>query len=324
MPGQRRFPKETGAPTTLHRSNSTWFSSVLLLCIACLLSMTAKSCSAFSSSFVSQRKHRYPGNNAFVHLSLSTDDSAEAAEPLPLTQEDLHRMSDLKSRNLQMPIMILDAMLPLQTLTFQSSDPKFNRLVTYCLEEVPGTEMGMLGMNPHTGQPLSFGVTMKLKEENIKIDTDSVTITVTAERRMEVQGEPWLDESESFYLADIEIVEDREESMSGEQRKEAERLSKTIPDSVKEWVQCVLKAEAADDAGMKSRMADLGAMPDEDDMTERALWTAALINPLPSLGVCLEIRPAMLACGNDYDRMVLVCQALQSSMDHLSGKQRLF
>jgi hypothetical protein len=89
-------------------------------------------------------------------------------------------------------------------------------------------------------------------------------------------------------------------------------------------VQCVIKAEATDAEGMKSRMDDLGVMPDEDDMTERALWTAALINPLPALGVCLEIRPAMLSCGNDYDRMVLVCQALQSSMDHLTGKQRLF
>jgi hypothetical protein len=285
--------------------------------------MTTES-SAFSRSFLSQRTNPGIGFGNTFALSLSVDDSAEAAEPLPLTQADLHRMSDLKSRNLQMPIMILDAMLPLQTLTFQSSDPKFNRLVTYCLKEVPDSEMGMLGMNPHTGQPLSFGVTLKLREENIKIETDSITMTVTADRRMEVQGKPWLDESESFYLADIEIVEDREESMSGDQRKEAERLSKTIPDSVKEWVQCVLKADATDAAGMKSRMADLGDMPDEHDMTELALWTAALINPLPSLGVCLEIRPAMLSCGNDYDRMVLVCQALQSSMDHLSGKQRLF
>jgi hypothetical protein len=281
--------------------------------------MTAES-SAFGRSVVSQRTN--PGK-AFA-LSLSADDSAEAAEPLPLTQEDLHRLSELKSRNLQMPIMILDAMLPLQTLTFQSSDPKFNRLVSYCLEEVSGSEMGMLGMNPHTGQPLSFGVTLKLKGENIQIGTDSITMTVTADRRMEVQGEPWLDESESFYLADIEIVEGREESMSEDHRKEAERLSKTIPDSVKEWVQCVLKAEATDAAGMKSRIADLGVMPDEHAMTDRAFWTAALLNPLPALGVCLEIRPAILSCGNDYDRMVLVCQALQSSMDHLSGKQRLF
>jgi hypothetical protein len=276
--------------------------------------------SAFSLSVVSQCTN---SGKTFA-LSSSTDDSAEAAEPLPLTQEDLHRLSDLKSRSLQMPIMILDSMLPLQTLTFQSADPKFNRLVSYCLEEAPGSEMGMLGMNPHNGQPLAFGVTLKVSAENIQIGTDSITMTVTADRRMEVQGEPWLDESESFYLADIEIIEGREESMSEDHRKEAERLSKTIPESVKQWVQCVINSEATDAAGMKSRMDDLGVMPDEDDMTKRALWTAALINPLPALGVCLEIRPAMLSCGNDYDRMVLVCQALQSSMDHLSGKQRLF
>jgi hypothetical protein len=313
------FAVEEGATPTVHRSsNSAWLR--ILLCIACLLLTTAESSAFLTSRSVSQRSN--PGK-AFA-LSLSPDDSPEAAEPLPLTQSDLQRLLDLKSRNLQMPIMILDAMLPLQRLTFQSSDPKFNRLVSYCLEEAPDSEIGMLGINPHTGRPLCHGVTLKVTEENIHHGLGSITMTVTAEKRMEVQGEPWLDDSESFYLADIEIVEGREESMSQDQRKDAQRLSETIPGLVEEWVQCVIKAQATDAAGMESRMADLGPMPGQYDMTARALWAAALVNPLPSLGVCLEIRPAMLSCVNDYDRMVLVCQALSSSMDHLSGKIRLF
>jgi hypothetical protein len=73
---------------------------------------------------------------------------------------------------------------------------------------------------------------------------------------------------------------------------------------------------------MEAYVDDLGPMP--KNPTDRAFWVAALINPLPALGVCLEIRPAMLSCSNDLDRMILASQALQSSIDHLSGKNRLF
>ena len=220
-----------------------------------------------------------------------------------------------------MPIMILDALLPRQRLTFQSADPKFRRLVQYCLEQE--TEMGMIGLNPHTTRPLCRGVTLKVNDDSIeRVNDNTIQLSVRGERRMEVQGEPWLDDTKSFYLADVEIVEGLEEEMSEQENREAIRLSETLPALVKEWRQWVLATRATDQTGMDARLEVLGSMP--DDLTERALWVAAAINPLPALGVCLEIRPAMLACTNDYDRMVLVCQAVQSSIDHLSGKRRLF
>jgi len=40
--------------------------------------------------------------------------------------------------------------------------------------------------------------------------------------------------------------------------------------------------------------------------------------------VCLEIRPAMLSCKNDHERMILATTALQSSIDHVSGKNKMF
>lgn len=49
----------------------------------------------------------------------------------------------------------------------------------------------------------------------------------------------------------------------------------------------------------------------------RAIWIASLVNPLPTLGVCMEIRPAMLACKNDYDRITLATVAIRSSIDNL-------
>lgn len=63
-------------------------------------------------------------------------------------------------------------------------------------------------------------------------------------------------------------------------------------------------------------------MPEE--LGARAIWVASLVNPLPALGVCLEVRPAMLACKNDYDRTMLATAALQGSIDHMTGKRKLF
>jgi hypothetical protein len=139
---------------------------------------------------------------------------------------------------------------------------------------------------------------------------------------MEVQGTPRLHESGSFYLADVELVEDRVELLTDEQRAKVRTLSRTLPGMLREWVGCVLEAGATDRAGMEEYVRGLGPMPKQP--TDRAFWVAALINPLPTLGVCLEIRPAMLSCSNDLDRMVLACHALQSSIDHLSGKRRLW
>lgn len=63
-------------------------------------------------------------------------------------------------------------------------------------------------------------------------------------------------------------------------------------------------------------------MPEE--MRARAIWIASLVNPLPTIGVCLEVRPAMLACKNDYDRIMLATAAIQSSIDHMKGTKKLF
>jgi len=217
--------------------------------------------------------------------------------------------------------MILDSMLPGQCLQLGSPDPKFRKLVEYVLDGDEGY-IGMIGTNPYTGRPLNMGVTVPLSSQNIKLQENMVSISIQGEKRFEVQGEPWLDQTESFYLADIEIVENRVEHMDANELKEAKELSDLLPDLVQEWLSWVIKVGKSDDDGMARRMKDIGRMPGK--VGKRAIWVAALINPLPALGVCLEIRPAMLACKTDLDRIKLAVTAITSSIDHLSGKKKLF
>jgi hypothetical protein len=63
----------------------------------------------------------------------------------------------MQERHITLPIMILDPILPGQVLEFGSNDIKFVKLLQYVLQSDEG-EIGMIGMNPHTGRPLNLGV----------------------------------------------------------------------------------------------------------------------------------------------------------------------
>ena len=69
---------------------------------------------------------------------------------------------------------------------------------------------------------------------------------------------------------------------------------------------------------------DLGPMPPAEDCDDRAIWLAALINPLPALGVALEIRPAVLTAQATSTRLEVALAGLKSSISHLNGTKPLF
>ena len=151
-----------------------------------------------------------------------------------------------------------------------------------------------------------------------------VAISARGNRRFEVVGEPWLDDTGSFYLANVDIVDSRQEEISTNHIEQAKELSETIPSLVQEWTKLVVSNNKSTLAGMNQRLQEIGPMP-QTSLKDRAIWVAALVNPIqPLKQVCLEIRPAMLSCRNDHDRMILASTALRSSIDHMSGKNRLF
>ena len=63
------------------------------------------------------------------------------------------------------------------------------------------------------------------------------------------------------------------------------------------WLKLVRSTKRERTKGQLERLlVDLGPLPEVDHPSERALWIAGLINPLPALGVALEIRPAVQDC----------------------------
>jgi hypothetical protein len=68
----------------------------------------------------------------------------------------------------------------------------------------------------------------------------------------------------------------------------------------------------------------LGAVPPEDQPSERAFWIGALINPLPALGVALEIRPSLLMAKSAEERVDVALGGIWGSIKHMDGSARLF
>lgn len=86
--------------------------------------------------------------------------SRDDLEYLPLSKNDIVRLSQMRDRHITIPILILDPLLPGQCLELASSDDrKFQELVNYVLSsQQQQKEIGMIGLNPHTGRPLNLGV----------------------------------------------------------------------------------------------------------------------------------------------------------------------
>jgi hypothetical protein len=67
---------------------------------------------------------------------------------------------------------------------------------------------------------------------------------------------------------------------------------------------------------------ELGPRP-EDDPTAFSFWAAALINPLPVLGVSMEIRGRLLEAPTTQKRLKVLEFGLQRSIDNLTGQRPL-
>jgi hypothetical protein len=71
---------------------------------------------------------------------------------------------------------------------------------------------------------------------------------------------------------------------------------------------------------------DLGEMPQlnhQGSIYDFAFWVAALINPLPSLGVSLEIRGKLLEAYSLEEKLTILEFGLQRSLQNLRGERPL-
>ncbi|KAL7448686.1 hypothetical protein ACHAWC_000837, partial [Mediolabrus comicus] len=91
---------------------------------------------------------------------------------------------------------------------------------------------------------------------------------------------------------------------------------------VDRWIE-LAKQNERHPGQISTLLKQLGEIPPEHEPTERALWVGALINPLPSMGVAMEIRPALLVSKKAEERVEVALEGLLKSIRHMDGTERL-
>ena len=224
-------------------------------------------------------------------------------------------------------LLVLDTLVPGQRLRLDTESPP-RSFEDFCRnEQDPIVVVGREGLSLH-----ARGVEVVLEESNSSSSTTSgcstpVVTLATTGRIAEIYDEG-IDEGSRWngrkgrvrWLTnlkedDLALSVDKEPTEVTTEKIRA--LCENIGDLASEWEETVKVTGRERFPGqLRGIVHDLGcSIPDAPNA--RALWVAALINPLPALGVALEIRPAVLTARTTSRRLLLAQQGLRDSIDRM-------
>jgi len=213
----------------------------------------------------------------------------------------------------EVPLLVLDAMLPGQHLNIDTTDPVFKALA----DAASSGSFGMLGIDPAAQSMLRYGVQVDfIRKEEFP---DHLSVEIVGRRRFALLGEPWKDER-GFFMGRVEFMHDDAKEENELAEFQNERVCRELEGLVQLWTNLVVNRGKEHHPGqIKEVMADLGPLPPSSKPMELAMWVAALINPLPELGVSLEIRPAVLCAPTPGEALGVVLDNIKMSIENLKG-----
>eukprot|EP00536_Pseudo-nitzschia_multiseries_P017913 jgi/Psemu1/264589/estExt_Genewise1Plus.C_19290002 len=270
------------------------------------------------------------------------------------------RLKEVQERESKLPLVVLDSMLPRQVLELQVNNDLLIKLVRDCLErEAPF--FGMLGIaRLANGQQihLNRGVEVEILEERLKFlpEGQGVKLALKATgRRFEIEkgGIESVGGEDGYTVARVRFLDsarEEEEEVQKAVRKDDENYNAdteeydrmsvaraimkakefTSPNGnmannvslVDRWIELARERERS--AGqIDGILEDLGKIPPSDQPSERAFWIGALINPIPAMGVSLEIRPALLTARKAEQRVEVALNGIMRSIMYMEGSARL-
>jgi hypothetical protein len=224
----------------------------------------------------------------------------------------------------------------------------------------PGDTYVMLGQAPLSGQVLPMGTEVRVSRVSPFPDgSGDVEVELVGIRRLRIEGQPF-DENgvamaktrpmdfapealwstsvgdESVRGGDLDMIKgahpaaarrgnprdaDSENSESLAASLNA-AMAENLEPLVDEWKRLVV------DGGHERRkgqidliLGHLGPMPAAREPARRAVWVAALINPIPALGVAYEIRPALLMSRDTTGMLKIATDGIATSIERLRPKE---
>lgn len=282
-----------------------------------------------SKAFLSPQPH-LPSEKRNYQLAAEDDDFMAALRT---------RVKEVEDRESKMPLVVLDAMLPRQVLKIQVKNDLLKALVKECLEnEKPF--FGMIGLaRIRTGQQvhLKNGVEVEIIGKP-EFDDGGMKLELRAGRRFSILGEVdnagagWTEARVEF----LDSSKQEEEEVSGEERfGVAKAISKAesftspnmnMPDNqslVDRWIE-LAKQNEREPGQIMQLLEQLGEIPPPHEPSERAFWVGALINPIPAMGVAMEIRPQLLIAKSAETRVQCALDGILKSIKHMDGSAKMF
>jgi len=214
-------------------------------------------------------------------------------------------------------LLVLDTLVPGQRLRLDAAPQSFSGSLSN--SPCPLVVVGREGLSLHTR-----GVEIAIVEGSD--DKECVTLAATG-RIAEIcdvgvdEGSRWKGREGSVRwlcanLADNDAALSVNEEPPEVTTAKILALSDTVGNLAEEWRQALEVSNRERFPGhLRGILHDLGSMPEEPN--KRALWVAGLINPLPALGVALEIRPAVLTARTTSRRLLMAERGLRDSIDRI-------
>lgn len=257
---------------------------------------------------------------------------AAAAKP-PDYSVLARRISAAKSDTATVKCLLLDSMLPRQRLEMHFSPP-----ATLAIKEAREglCALGLIGIDPQTGEVARRGVEARIESMSkyranygyfsshaLSGSTystrgfEALDTVLVGGRTFDICSHegPWPPE-EPVVTAEVRWAPEASSASAAAAIVLAEQLAPLVA----EWLELVRSGERERTPGQMERVLnDLGPMPDaaEGAADDCALWVGALINPIPAIGVCKEVRAQLLAAEPGKRRVEWALAALRDSIKRM-------
>ena len=251
------------------------------------------------------------------------------------------RLDQVMEKETMLPLVVLDSMLPRQVLNITVNNGLLMELIRQRLqEETPS--FGMVGsarLADGRQVTLSSGVEVEISGKPYMSDK-GLHLSLKGTRRFRIDENNvektragWTQAKVTFLNSTVEDqaelqVEDAVDPLSLARAMQMARGTPSPNFSMSEsqslvdmWLELARERERKPHQ-MDQLLQDLGPMPSWKSPTECAFWVGALINPIPALGVAMEIRPKLLLAKTAEDRTQIALDALWNSIQHMQGANR--
>ena len=209
-------------------------------------------------------------------------------------------------------LLVLDSMVPRQQLTFAAPGP-----LVSVLRRSADDPLVMVGLHRHAMMRHGVIVTADEIGEPLNERGDaSVTLRAAADALVEVTELGRSDGTAVGLPGRVRRV-DLDDGAAADIPPALLERSEGLAPLTDEWSALVRAGRERSPGQLDAILQSLGPMPPADAPSARALWIAALINPLPALGVALEVRPACLVARTAEKRVTVTEAALLDSINRL-------